>query len=126
MTMPFRTESLDQCNHGDLLRVARTATRRAAALPANGVATVMLVEEMGLLGHTLGAIDGMLEVLVRELERRAEADALEVTDGPFAGEPAQALATMRLWVEQARAASAAGRQAVENAHIAAAGLASPR
>ncbi|GAB3727524.1 hypothetical protein GCM10027598_47350 [Amycolatopsis oliviviridis] len=106
--------------------MARTATRRAAALPVNTVATAVLVEEVGLLGNTLGAIDGMLEVLLGELERRVGAGELEVAEGPFVGEPEQALATMLLWVEQARAASATGRQAIENAHKAAAGLASAR
>ncbi|MEV7554090.1 hypothetical protein AB0N89_31110 [Amycolatopsis sp. NPDC089917] len=124
--MPFRTESLRQHNHGDLLRTARAATRRAAALPVTTVDTAVLVEELGLLGHTLGALDGMVEVVLGELRRRVESGALEVADGPFAGEPEQALATMLLWVEQARAASATGRRAIENAHIAAAGLASAR
>lgn len=124
--MGFRTGSLPEANQTNLLRLSRDALRRAGASSCRTSAPQALVEELGFLSQTLGCVDGVLAVISAELWRRERAGHLAVTDGPFAGETAQALATVDLWATQASTAAAVTRRAVDNAQIAASGLARPR
>lgn len=122
--MPPLNDSLHTSCPTDLLRLSRDALRRAAATPGDTVATPALVGHLGLLSDQLTAVSTALEGVRRELWQRMEAGAIRAPDGVFVGEPVAALTAMDLWVERASASTTATREAVDNAHTAASGLAS--
>lgn len=121
--MGFRAGVSPEASQTNLLRLSRDALRRAEASSCRGSAPQALVEQLGFLSQTLACVDGMLAVISAELWRRERAGHLAVTDGPFVGETVQALATVDLWATQASTAAAVTQRAVDNAQIAAAGLA---
>lgn len=110
----------------ELLRLAHEALRRATAVAGHHSTSPALVEQLGALAGLLGNVDTLVSLIHAELERRDREQRLVVTEGPFAGEPEAALATTALWTFEARAATIATRRAIENAHIAASGLAEAR
>lgn len=105
----------------DLLRLSRDALRRAGTAPGDGVPVPALVEQLGLLVEVLGDLDAVLDGTRRELRRRE--GAVSAVEGVFAGEPEAALTTVDLWAGRAYAGTRMARRAVENAHVASAGLA---
>lgn len=123
--MPPPDLALHGRSQTDLLRMSRDALRRAAATPGDAVATPTLVGHLGLLSDHLNDVSTALEGVRRELWQRMQAGTISAADGVFAGEPVAALTAMDLWVRRASTSTTVTRQAVENAHTAAAGLAHP-
>lgn len=124
--MGSRIVSFPEASQTNLLQLSRDALRRAGASSGRGSAPQALVEDLGFLSQTLGCVDGVLAVIRAELWRRERAGDLAVVDGPFVGEPVQALATVDLWMTKAGTSATATQRAVDNAQIAASGLAQPR
>lgn len=110
----------------DLLRLARDALRLASARSSCRSTPQPLVEHFALLSHTTECLDGVLEVIRAELWQRAREGCLTVAEGPFMGEPYEALTTVDLWAARASVGASITRRAVDNAHIAASGLAETR
>ncbi|HWC84797.1 MAG TPA: hypothetical protein VG756_32965 [Pseudonocardiaceae bacterium] len=121
--MRLSPEPLHQPDRSDLLRLAQDALRRATTAPGHRTDSPELVQQLGQLAGILGEFDSVVTLIQAELQRRVREHRLVVTEGPFVGEPEEALATTALWAKEARAASEQTRRAIENAHIAASGLA---
>lgn len=107
----------------ELMQLSRDAMRRVCASSGDAVPVPNLVERLGLLSDLLGGLIGALEGTRDELWRRERAGAVGAVGGIFVGDPNSALTTMNLWTGRACASVSLARGAVDNAHVATAGLA---
>lgn len=104
-----------------LLALAREALALVARRPAGDPD---LYWTLGALRQVLEALDGALDGIARDLVEQGRAGTVAVVEGPFVGEPVEATRTAQQWLDRARLALAAGpAAAVDNAQIAASGLA---
>lgn len=110
-------------SQADLVRLSRDVLRRAGARSGRAMSVPALVGQLGLISDLLAASTTVLETIRGELVRRERAGAVVAADGPFGDEPGAAVDTLALWTGRARTTVAVARDAVDNAHVAASGLA---
>lgn len=82
-------------------------------------------EVLGHLSHLAGDLDTLFGQVDRYLRREDSECRLTAVDGPFTGDSGAAVGTVHMWLSEAEVAADQLRQALENAQIAAGGLARP-
>lgn len=82
-------------------------------------------EVLGHLSHLAGDLDTLFGQVDRYLRREDSESRLTAVDGPFTGDSGAAVGTVHMWLSEAGVAADQLRQALENAQIAAGGLARP-
>lgn len=83
------------------------------------------VEVLITLGRLAGDLEPVLNQVDRYLRREDTAGRLTADEGPFTGDPSAAVGTTHMWLSEAAIAADKLRKSLENAQIAAGGLARP-
>ncbi|MBO0827153.1 MAG: hypothetical protein J2P24_05165 [Streptosporangiales bacterium] len=110
--------------HDHILDVTRTGGGGAygyAALRSPAQAA----EVLGHLSHLAADLDTLFGQVDRYLRREDSESRLAVVDGPFTGDTGAAVGTVHMWLSEATVAADQLSRALENAQIAAGGMARP-
>lgn len=110
--------------HDHILEVTRTGGGGAYGY-AGLRSPAQAAEVLGHLSRLAGDLDTVFGQVDRYLRREDSESRLAAVDGPFTGDTGAAVGTAHMWLSEAAVAADQLRQALENAQIAAGGLARP-